>query len=290
MARAPASARIPFADPPRPDRPLHQPRRLVPGQLHRAGRIPADQRQRPDERAVRPADRAPPDDHRRRPCDRDDRGAIGRGADPGPAQDRARPRPPPGRAPRGCRCRSARPRSPASEPGEARARSAGAGHAGRPRPALRSPRPGRCVHHAARDGAIWAEGPVYLPGRRRGDLERCPRQRRAPMGRRRPAPGTSTGRRTSRTATRSIGTARSSPASTARDGSPGTRRTARGRPSSIATRVTGSTRPTTSSSPRTGRSGSPIRPTASSMTRRATGPTRSSAAASSSGSTATAGS
>ena len=95
---------------------------------------------------------------------------------------------------------------------------------------------------------------------------------------------TSTARPISPTATRSTTTARSSPASTGRGASRATSPTARARPSSIATRAAGSTRRTTSSSPPTARSGSPTRRTGSSTTARATRPTRSWAAASSSGS------
>ena len=68
-------------------------------------------------------------------------------------------------------------------------------------------------------------------------------------------------------------------------GSPATSATGRGRRSSIATRASGSTRRTTSSSRPTARSGSPTRPTGSSVIARATRPTPNSARATSSGST-----
>ena len=80
-------------------RSLHQPRRVVPPELHRPRRIPANDRRPADVRPVRSAGRPPRHDHRRCDPDRGDRrpGVGDRRARA--AQDRARPRAPPGRAP-----------------------------------------------------------------------------------------------------------------------------------------------------------------------------------------------
>ena len=155
--------------------------------------------------------------------DRDDRRLGGGDRRPGPAQDRARPRAPPGRAPRkrvdaiAHRRRSARmPSAPTGDPVDAR----------RPRPAVRAPRPGRRRTRPARRRRDLGGGARLRPRRGRRDLERRPEQRRPPLvgGRRRHA--TSIGRPTSRTATRSTATGGSSPASTVCGGSPATSATA----------------------------------------------------------------
>ena len=122
------------------------------------------------------------------------------------------------------------------------------------------------VEHLA-GGAIWAEGPVYLPDEDARDLERRPRRPGPPLDARPAATARSMRRATSPTATRSIATVASWPASMAGGGSRGTKPTARGRRSWTATRATGSTHPTTSSSRPTARSGSPTRRTESSTTR-----------------------
>ena len=84
------------------------------------------------------------------------------------------------------------------------------------------------------DGALWAEGPVYVPDDDAvlwSDVRRNVVHRWSDGRRRRP---TSTARPTSPTATRSTTTGGSSPASTGRGASRATRPTARGRPWSIA--------------------------------------------------------
>ena len=121
-------------DPARGRRPVHQPRPLVPVQLHRPRRVPAGLAGRPDVRALRPPGRAPHDDHLRRDRDLDHRRA-GRGRSrPGRAQDRAGPRLAPARA-----SRTGASRSPATVSTGRRAAAGGrqpSRSTGRPAPLL----------------------------------------------------------------------------------------------------------------------------------------------------------
>ena len=166
---------------------VHQPRGVVPVQLHRPRGVPANDGSPADVRAVRSPGRPARHDHRRGRPDLDDRRPGGGDRRARAAQDRARPRAPPGRAPGRPRRRRACPRPKVAARDDHRPAP---GRAGRPRSAIRASRPGRRGTGLARRRRAVGRGAGLRPERRRRHLERRPAQRRPPLdrGRRRHRP------------------------------------------------------------------------------------------------------